>query len=88
MSVILAESVAITKSRLVKGFNGDNMNLNGRVISLENADKGFKAAGAVKTPYVSVIASGNRKGFAAGAVTAFNDYTKDIYVNKYKGVFL
>ena len=83
MSVILAESVAITKSRLVKGFNGDNMNLNGRVISLENADKGFKAAGAVKTPYVSVIASGNRKGFAAGAVTAFNDYTKDIYVNKY-----
>lgn len=83
MSVILAESVAITKSRLAKGFNGDNLNLNGKVITAEEADKGFKAAGSVKPPFVSVIASGNQKGFAAGAANAFNDYIKDINFNKY-----
>lgn len=83
MAVILTESVAITKSRLTKGFNGDNLNLNGRTISAEDADKGFKAAGAVKPPYISVMASGNQKGFAAGAAAAFNDYIKEINLNKY-----
>ena len=83
MAVILAESVAITKSRLTKGFNGDNLNLNGKVISAEEADKGFKAAGSVKPPYISVVASGNQKGFASGAATAFNDYVKDVNFNKY-----
>lgn len=83
MAVILAESVAITKSRLTKGFNGDNLNLNGRTVSAEDADRGFKAAGAIKPPYVAVIASGNQKGFAAGAAQAFNDYVKDINLNKY-----
>lgn len=83
MSIIRAESVAITKSRLAKGFNGDNLNLNGRVISLQEADAGFKAAGNVKTPYVAVIASGNQKGYASGAAVAFNDYVKDIHLNKY-----
>ncbi len=83
MAVILAESVAITKSRLIKGFNGDNFNLNGKVITAEEADKGFKAAGSVKPPYFSVIASGNQKGFAAGAANAFNDYVKDVNFNKY-----
>ena len=70
MSVILAESVAITKSRLAKGFNGDNLNLNGKVISAAEADAGFKAAGSVKPPYIAVLASGNQKGFAAGAADA------------------
>lgn len=83
MAVILAESVAITKSRLAKGFNGDNLNLNGKVISAQEADAGFKAAGSVNPPYISVMASGNQKGFAAGAVAAFNDYVKDINFNKY-----
>ena len=83
MAVILAESVAITKSRLTKGFNGDNLNLNGKVISAEEADNGFKAAGSVKPPYISVVASGNQKGFASGAATAFNDYVKDVNFNKY-----
>ena len=83
MAVILAESVAITKSRLTKGFNGDNLNLNGKVISAQEADNGFKAAGSVNPPYIAVIASGNQKGFAAGAVAAFNDYVKDINFNKY-----
>lgn len=83
MAVILAESVAITKSRLAKGFNGDNLNLNGKIISAQEADNGFKAAGSVKPPYIAVIASGNQKGFAAGAVSAFNDYVKDINFNKY-----
>lgn len=83
MAVILAESVAITKSRLAKGFNGDNLNLNGKIISAEEADIGFKAAGSVKPPYIAVVASGNQKGFAAGAVAAFNDYVKDINLNKY-----
>lgn len=83
MAVILAESVAITKSRLAKGFNGDNLNLNGRVITAQEADKGFKAAGSVKPPFTSVMASGNQKGFATGAANAFNDYVKDINFNKY-----
>ncbi|MBR3869670.1 MAG: hypothetical protein IKM66_10200 [Clostridia bacterium] len=83
MAVILAESVAITKSRLAKGFNGDNLNLNGKVISAQEADNGFKAAGSVNPPYIAVIASGNQKGFAAGAVSAFNDYVQDINFNKY-----
>ena len=83
MAVILAESVAITKSRLAKGFNGDNLNLNGKVISAQEADAGFKAAGSVNPPYIAVMTSGNQKGFAAGAVAAFNDYVKDINFNKY-----
>lgn len=83
MAVIQVESVAITKSRLAKGFNGDNLNLNGKVISAQEADAGFKAAGNVKPPYVAVIASGNQKGFAAGAASAFNDYVKDININKH-----
>lgn len=83
MAVIQVESVAITKSRLAKGFNGDNFNLNGKVISSQEADVGFKAAGNVKPPYVAVIASGNQKGFAAGAAAAFNDYVKDVNINKH-----
>ena len=70
MAVIQVESVAITKSRLAKGFNGDNFNLNGKVITAEEADAGFKAAGSVKPPYVAVMVSGNQKGFAAGAAAA------------------
>ena len=83
MAVIQVESVAITKSRLAKGFNGDNFNLNGKVITAEEADVGFKAAGNVKPPYVAVMVSGNQKGFAAGAAAAFNDYVKDINLNKH-----
>lgn len=83
MAVISAESAAITKSRLAKGFNGDNLNINGRAITTENADAGFKAAGAVKPPYVAVMASGNQKGFAAGAASAFNDYIKDLKLDPY-----
>lgn len=83
MAVIQVESVAITKSRLAKGFNGDNLNLNGKVISSQEADAGFKAAGNVKPPYVAVLASGNQKGFAAGAAAAFNDYVKDVNINKH-----
>lgn len=83
MAVIQVESVAITKSRLAKGFNGDNLNLNGKVITAEEADAGFKAAGSVKPPYVAVMVSGNQKGFAAGAAAAFNDYVKDINLNKH-----
>ena len=83
MAVVLAESVAITKSRLAKGFNGDNLNLNGKVISVQEADAGFKAAGRVKPPYIAVLASGNQKGFASGAAIAFNDYVKDINLSKY-----
>ena len=83
MSIVRAESVAITKSRLAKGFNGDNLNLNGKVVSLQEADAGFKAAGNVKTPYVAVVASGNQKGYASGAAVAFTDYVQDIHLNKY-----
>lgn len=83
MAIILAESVVITKSRLTKGFNGDNINFNGKVLTAEEADKGFKAAGSVKPPYISVLASGNQKGFSAGAANAFNDYVNDINFNKY-----
>lgn len=83
MAVIQVESVAITKSRLAKGFNGDNFNLNGKVITAEEADAGFKAAGNVKPPYVAVMVSGNQKGFAAGAAAAFNDYVKDVNLNKH-----
>lgn len=81
MSIILAESVAVAKSKLTKGFNGDSLNLDGRVVSVDGADKGFKAAGNVKPPYSAVISSSNQKGFANGAVTAFNDYAKNIYDN-------
>ena len=83
MAVIQVESVAITKSRLAKGFNGDNFNLNGKVITSDEADAGFKAAGSVKPPYVAVMVSGNQKGFAAGAAAAFNDYVKDVNLNKH-----
>ena len=84
MSVIFAESVAITKSGLLKGFSGDNMNLNGKVLTSQEADNGFKAAGRVKPPYYAVLASGNQQGFAEGAASAFNDYIKEINLNKEK----
>ena len=81
MSIVLAESVAVSKSKLAKGFNGDSINLDGKVVSVDGADKGFKAAGNVKPPYCAVVASSNHKGFANGAVTAFNDYSKNICEN-------
>ena len=83
MAVIKTESVALTKSKLAKGFNGDSFNLNGRAVTVENANKGFKAAGEVRPPYYSVVASCDQKHFASGAVTAFNDYIKDVNANKY-----
>ena len=82
MSVIFAESVAITKSGLIKGFNGDNMNLNGKVLTPQEADNGFKAAGRIKPPYYAVLTSGNQQGMAEGAASAFNDYIREINLNK------
>ncbi len=84
MAIIKIESVVITNSRLAKGFNGDSFNLNGKALSVQNADAGFKAAGDVKPPFYAVIASCNRKGFASGAVTAFNDYVDAIADDRFK----
>ena len=82
MSVIFTESVAITKSGLIKGFNGDNMNLNSKVLTPQEADNGFKAAGRIKPPYYAVLTSGNQQGMAEGAASAFNDYIRKININK------
>lgn len=83
MAIILTKSAAITKSKLKNGFNGDNFNLNGRVVPSDEADRGYKAAGDVKPPFTALLASGSSQGFATGAVAAFNDYRADINKNRY-----
>lgn len=79
MSVISIETAALSKSRLAKGFNGDSINLNRRVSSVEEMNNGYRAAGKIAPPCVCTVASAPIKGVAAGAVTAFDDYSHTIY---------
>lgn len=79
MSVISIETAALSKSRLTKGFNGDSINLNRRVSSVEEMNNGYRAAGKIAPPCVCTVASAPVKGVAAGAVTAFDDYSHTIY---------
>lgn len=79
MSVISIETAALSRSRLAKGFNGDSINLNRRVSSVEEMNNGYRAAGKIAPPCVCTVASAPVKGVAAGAVTAFDDYSHTIY---------
>ena len=80
MAIIRTEAVAVTRSALTKGYNGDSINLNGNVVSAEHADapKGFKTYGSTEPPFRCAVGSSNKSAFALGAVTAFNDYRDDM----------
>lgn len=72
MSYII-RTAAVTQKSVNKEFNGDNLNLNGKVLSMENADKGFKGAGSMNVPFALAFASSDYNGFAGAALTALND---------------
>lgn len=72
MSYII-RTAAVTQKSANKEFNGDNLNLNGKVLSMENADKGFKGAGSMNVPFALAFASSDYNGFAGAALTALND---------------
>jgi len=79
MSVISIETAAMSKSRLAKGFNGDSINLNRRISSVDEMNNGYRAAGKIAPPCVCAVASSCIKGVSVGAVTAFDDYSHSIY---------
>ncbi len=82
MSVVSIETAAISKSRLKKGFNGDSINLNRRISSIDEMNTGYRAAGTVNPPCVCAVVSSVIKGVSAGAVTAFDDYSHRIYTQR------
>ena len=82
MSVVSIETAAISKSRLTKGFNGDSINLNRRISSIDEMNSGYRAAGTVNPPCVCAVVSSVIKGVSAGAVTAFDDYSHRIYTQR------
>ena len=78
MKISLVETVAVLGNSHSKMFNGDSMNLNGRVVTQQEADRGFKVAGNVRAPYVSLLASSRMQGEAVRACAIFNDYIKEL----------
>lgn len=72
MSYII-RTAAVTQKSANREFNGDNLNLNGKVLSMENADKGFKGAGSMNAPFSVAMSSSEYNGFAGAALTALND---------------
>lgn len=82
MSVVSIETAAISKSRLKKGFNGDSINLNRRISSIDEMNSGYRAAGTVNPPCVCAVVSSVIRGVSAGAVTAFDDYSHRIYTHR------
>ncbi|MCL2513180.1 MAG: hypothetical protein FWF08_04685, partial [Oscillospiraceae bacterium] len=71
MSILFkAEAAVITRAGPIHGINGDNLNLNGKVLPPENADRGYKGAGALNDNFILSVCSGDRKSRAA--VTALN----------------
>ena len=74
MSYII-KTAAVTQKGANGEFNSDNLNLNGRVLSIENANNGFKGAGSMRAPFVVAFASSPYNGFAGAALTALCDRT-------------
>ncbi len=74
MSFII-KTAAVTQKGANGEFNSDNLNLNGRVLSIENANNGFKGAGSMRAPFVVAFASSPYNGFAGAALTALCDRT-------------
>ncbi len=72
MSYII-KTAAVTQKSVNGEFNSDNLNLNGRVLSIENANGGFKGAGSMRAPFAVAFASSPYNGFAGAALTALSD---------------
>ncbi len=60
-----AEAVVITKPDKNTGLNGANINMNGKVLLADAADKGYKGAGMLSGEVVLCVASGDRETKAA-----------------------
>ena len=71
----IIKTAAVTQKGANGEFNSDNLNLNGRVLSIENANNGFKGAGSMRAPFVVAFASSPYNGFAGAALTALCDRT-------------
>lgn len=56
---IKSENAVITRADTRTGVNGDNVNLNGRVLEPENADRGYKGAGLLNGEFVLGVSSGD-----------------------------
>lgn len=78
-----AEAVVITKPDKNTGLNGANINMNGKVLLADAADKGYKGAGMLSGEVVLCVASGDRETKAAE--TAMNILTKHIPAIKTSG---
>ena len=78
-----AEAVVITKPDKNTNLNGANINMNGKVLLADVADKGYKGAGMLSGEVVLCVASGDRETKAAE--TAMNILTKHIPAIKTSG---
>lgn len=65
MTVLKAEAVIITKPNKNTGLNGANFNMNGKILSQEAADKGYKGAGILSGEVVLCAADAPRESGAA-----------------------
>lgn len=66
-------TAALTQKATACAFNGDSLNMNGRVLSADAANAGFRGAGKMASPFVLALASSTCNGVASAALTALND---------------
>ena len=71
-------TAAVTQKATNGSFNGDNLNLNGRVLSMDAANSGFKGAGKMNLPFAVALSSSAYNGYAGAALTALNDRLADL----------
>ncbi len=78
MSNVITELAVITSKAKGAANNKDSVNMNGRVLTLQEADKGYKGAGSFNAPCVLALASSVRDGYSAAALTALNERMQSI----------
>lgn len=74
-------TAALTQKAKAASYNGDSLNMNGRVLSVESADAGFRGAGKMSCPFVLALAASAGNGFASAALTALNDRMPNLKAN-------
>lgn len=84
------EIAAITSMGMLHSNNCDSFNINGKILTTTQADKGYKAAGVLNAPIVLSCCSSTKVGSAYEASSILNEFIPVIHRSEenYKTVFL
>ena len=67
------EAAVVTQKRQNGAFNADSVNINGKVLSHEVIQSGYKGTGVMSDTVFFSVSSSDIEGFADAAVAAFNE---------------